>query len=360
MSELSEYREPTNDEDIFLQDGSYVEQSPRLLHLDEVFEEARLWQAEYHDHEFTSYREASLYMKRVTQHFDLNVKSKNMLGRTVALSGSAIEVPRAGYDEVTGMFTMQPMPIDSFDSTVQMDISVNGVKGGFAGFGYRLNRVSEPDMIDPSPHEDSSFNGVLLYQVVTGAMAHAHGYTQFFVTGNVSNSHLEFLDDMKKQNLDSILGRLLSVNSFATAESIDQLNTTLADDDKLAGQLSKIVELTSVIAQSKDFKHNVVRRDLLTDLLAHYINSERTYSFIAPDAIHVINGKKKAQKYTEDAPMVVTKQKISGIVLGTAYRREDDKVIMSRSHPVPYFVMDRAGSVIHIAMDRVKKFQIDE
>lgn len=360
MSELSDYREPVDDENIFLQDETCVEQSPRLLHLDEVFEEARLWQAEYLDHEFTSYREASLYMKRVTQHFDLNVKSKNMLGRTVSLNGAAIEAPHAAYNEVTGVFTMQPMPIDTLDSTVQMDIAVNGVKGGFAGFGYRLIQVGQNDPADTIPQEGGSFNGELLYQITTGGMAHAHGYTQFFVTGNVLESHIEFIDDIKKQNLDSILSRLLAVNSFATAESIDSLNATLADDERLAAQLPRVVELTSAIAQSKDFKDNVVRRDLLMDLLAHYINSQRSYSFTAPDAIHVINGKKKAQKYTDEVPLSVVSHKISGIVLGTAYRRENDKVIMSRTRHVPYFVIEKGDHVIHVAMDRVTKFKIEE
>lgn len=360
MSELSEYREPVDDEAVFLQDESCVEQSPRLLHLDEVFEEARQWQAEYLDHEFTSYREASLYMKRVAQHFDLNVQSKNMMGQKVTLSGAAIEAPVASYDEVTGVFTMQPVPIESLDLSVQMDIAVNGVKGSFAGFGYRLIRVGQNDIADSVSQDDVSFNGELIYQIATGVMSHAHGYTQFFVTGNVLNSHIEFADDVKKQNLDSILGRLLTIDSLATAEAIDQLNLTLADTEHLATQLPKIVELTSAIAQSKDFKNNIVRKDLLTDLLAHYIHQHRTYSFVAPDAIHVVGGKKKVQKYSEEVPLTVTHHKIRGIVLGAGYRREGDKVIMSRSRHVPYFVIDKANSVIHVAMDRVSKFQMGE
>lgn len=364
MSETSGHMEQYDSDDVFLQDETCVEQNPRPLHLDAVFEEVRLWQAQHQEHVFTSHREASLYMKRVVNNFDMNVQTKNMLGRAVVIGGAGIEVAHASYNEITGKFIMEPMNADQLDNHVSVGAAVHGLKGDFAGFGYRLvhmnARKSEADADAEAANSDDMFTGRLLYQVATGGVSHAHGYTQFFVTGNVLDSRIEFYDDIQKQKLDSILVRLLTIESFAAAELINDLNILLSEQDKLAQHLPEIVRLVGQITESKDFKNNLVKRDVLLDLVTHYIDAQGQYSFTAPDAVHIIKGKRRARIYPEDNPMSVSEYKMSGIVLGNAYRREDNKIISSRSRYIPYFVLQKSDQVIHVAMDRLSKFAVVE
>jgi hypothetical protein len=367
MSETSEPKEQYDSDDVFLQDEHSVEHDPRPLHLDAVFEEVRLWQAEYQDHVFTSYREASLYMKRVVEHFDLNVQSKDMIGRGVILNGTGIEIPQAAYNEITGRFVLEPASIDSLDSHISVGAAVHGLKGAFAGFGYKLQKSQQPKELDvestivaPDEGEEDTFKGRLYYQITTGGVAHAHGYTQFFITGNVLDSQVEFYDDLQKQKLDTILGKLLTVNSFATASQVNDLNVLLAEQDKLAEQLPEIVNLMGLVSQSKDFKDDIVKRDVLLDLFTHYINPLGKYSFTAPDAMRVVKGKRKACLYSDETPMIVQDQKINGIIMGKAYRRDEDKILTSRSRQVPYVVIEKSDQVLHVAMDRMTKFQVCE
>jgi hypothetical protein len=359
MSEVSEYQEPYDEESVFLQDEASIEQLPRPLHLDAIFEEVRLWQAEHSNHVFTSRTEASLYMKRLTEHFDLNVQTKNMLGRYVSLYGAGLAVPNASYDDVTGRFTCEPAPVEVLDPATSMSVSVEGVKGSFAGFGYRLTR--HEDDLSGDVESDERYKGVLLYQVATNGVSHAHGYTQFFATGNVLDSYIEFKEDAKKEKLDVILTSLLSVDEIETAQRIDQLNSLLANEEGLAGCMAEIAAIISDIAASADFKDSQVRKDLLIDLLTHYLDPEGVYSLATPDALCMMGGKKCSYIRSGSEPISMDNQKVSSIILDNAYRRdENDKVVISKSKYVPYFVIEDPERVLYIPMDRLLKFSIPD
>lgn len=360
MSEAGEFTEKYDEEDVFLQDENGVEQFPRPLHLDEVFEDVRMWQVEHQDHIFSSHREANLYMQRVVRNFDTNVLSKSMLGRPVVLSGTSIEVPHATYNEVTGRFIMEPTGVDQLPSGVSMGIAVYGLKGEFAGFGYRLNPAGKSMGSDTQTDADDAFTGSLLYQVATGYVSHAHGYTQFFATGNVLDTHVEFDDDVQKQKIDSILERLLSVESFATAEMINDLNIMLSERDKLAEHLPQIAGVVKSLTESVDFKKDIIKRDILLDLVTHYINPQGIYTFAATDVLVAAKGRRRCKIRPVDDPMIFNEQKVNGIILGSAYRRDEDKIIMSRKQYVPYFVLQKANQIVHVPMDRISKFAVAE
>lgn len=365
MSEVNESEDLFDDKPIISYEDICDEKDSRPQHLDSFFEEVRLWQSEHSDTVFPSHQEASLRMEQVVERFERQALAKGMLGRIAILRGVGVQAPHAQYDEVTAQFVMRPMPIEELRKDVSMAAEVNGARGNFAGFGYRLiprNQGVETyygTNDDDSPGTDQ-YSGSLLYQIASRFYSHAQGATQGFVTGRVLDTHLEFVDDIKKQQLDMTMEGLLTIGSLKTAQQIEELHGLLLGKDGWETKLPGIVGLTSKIAGSSDFKDDQVKQDLLIDLLSHYIDPQGTYTMAAQDAILLVNGKKVSRVRTDEEPIAVSRQKISGIVLDNAYRRNKGRFVMSQTRHVPYFVVETPAEVLYIAMDRLLKFQISE
>lgn len=223
--------------------------------------------------------EAWRHIQPKLQEHEDDMSRHGLLGQTVIISGSGIEIPSYTTSFADAKTFIGTVDADSFDeNTLEKYYKVDDAQGLLSGVTLRFEEL-----------EGEYYVPRLAYQVEVGKIATPRMQGTLYATGIVGESTIEFEEDKKEDDLIAILEKLYKAcpDNFA---AITNINTALAEAEVM--DAIRFRHIAYHAEKLIDTQPGSELEDMLLELIKHYNKPNRR--------VHIRTGSTKENPSSDD------------------------------------------------------------
>lgn len=242
--------------------------------------------------------------------FEADMSRYGLLGQTVTISGSGIEVPIATTSFANAKTFITTVEAPSFnESTVEEYYRLDDAEGLLAGVTLRFEEL-----------EGSYYVPRLAYQVEVSRIATPNSQNVLYATAIIGESILEFTEDKRIDDLVSILERLYRAcpDNFTT---VTMINKALAEGEVMdAARFRHIAYHAEKLINAQP---SVELEDTLLELIMHYNKPNRRVR-IRTDSMTQDHSNDEDDTGQRQKDVSIQEQIVDYVFLDAAYEEDDE------------------------------------